>query len=187
MAIDIYNTIKWPNEAPAQKSPSKAWCGDPDNVGNEIIYTAEPYEDVEMSECNANVNVSSLDNTSTQSSTWPLLCVEKFMYDPSWIVLYGTANIWRLHICSCNHRKCCLCIELLVLVLQKWAASSAKPVYFFFKLIIIRQHKTNFELSRLFNISETAVVNIWVTWVNFMCIENSNTYISASHIFIWNH
>ena len=39
------------------KSPSKAWCGDPDNVGNEIIYTAEPYEDVEMSECNANVNL----------------------------------------------------------------------------------------------------------------------------------
>jgi hypothetical protein len=65
------------------------WCGDPDNVGNEIIYTAEPYEDVEMSECNANVNVSSLDNTSTKTSTWPLLCVERFMYDPSWIVLYG--------------------------------------------------------------------------------------------------
>ena len=36
-----------------------------------------------MSECNANVNVSSLDNTSTKTSTWPLLCVEKFMYDPS--------------------------------------------------------------------------------------------------------
>jgi hypothetical protein len=38
----------------------------------------------------------------------------------------------------------------------------------FLTLIKIRQHKTNFELSRLFNISETAVVNIWVTWVNFM-------------------
>ncbi|CAC5357652.1 unnamed protein product [Mytilus coruscus] len=39
---------------------------------------------------------------------------------------------------------------------------------FFLTLIKLRQHKTNFELSRLFNISETAVVNIWVTWVNFM-------------------
>ena len=38
----------------------------------------------------------------------------------------------------------------------------------FLTLIKIRQHKTNFEISRLFNISETAVVNIWVTWVNFM-------------------
>ena len=38
----------------------------------------------------------------------------------------------------------------------------------FLTLIKIRQHKTNFELSRLFNISETAVVNIWVTWVNCM-------------------
>ena len=52
---------------------------DDDNVGKEIIYTAEPYEDVEMSECNGNVNVSSLDNTSTQSSTWPLLCVEVYV------------------------------------------------------------------------------------------------------------
>ena len=52
---------------------------DDDNVGKEIIYTAEPCEDVEMSECNANVNVSSLDNTSTQSSTWPLLCVEVYV------------------------------------------------------------------------------------------------------------
>jgi ABC-type glucose/galactose transport system permease subunit len=39
---------------------------------------------------------------------------------------------------------------------------------FFLTLIKIRQHKTNFELSHLFNISEIAVVNIWVTWVNFM-------------------
>jgi hypothetical protein len=38
----------------------------------------------------------------------------------------------------------------------------------FLTLIKIRQHKTNYEISRLFNISETAVVNIWVTWVNFM-------------------
>jgi hypothetical protein len=41
-------------------------------------------------------------------------------------------------------------------------------MWLFLTLIKIRQHKTNFELSRLFNISETAVVNIWVTWVNFM-------------------
>jgi hypothetical protein len=36
------------------------------------------------------------------------------------------------------------------------------------KMWPVEQHKTNFELSRLFNISETAVVNIWVTWVNCM-------------------
>ncbi|XP_076109162.1 uncharacterized protein LOC143078039 [Mytilus galloprovincialis] len=39
---------------------------------------------------------------------------------------------------------------------------------FFLTLIKLRQHKTNFELSRLFNISETAVINIWITWINFM-------------------
>lgn len=39
---------------------------------------------------------------------------------------------------------------------------------FFLTLIKLRRHKTNFELSRLFNISETSVINIWVTWINFM-------------------
>jgi hypothetical protein len=42
---------------------------DDDNVGNEIIYTAEPCEDVEMNECKVNVNVSSVDSTCTQTST----------------------------------------------------------------------------------------------------------------------
>lgn len=36
---------------------------------------------------------------------------------------------------------------------------------FFHTLIKLRQHKINFELSRLFNISEFSVSNIWI---NFM-------------------
>lgn len=138
---------------------------DDDNVGNEIIYTAEPCEDVEMSECNVNVNVSSLDNTSTQTSTWPSLCVEKFMYDPPGIMFYTGLQTYEVFI--------------FVLATLGNAAYELNYLYYrseqlsvenqlFLTLIKIRQHKTNFELSRLFNISETAVVNIWVTWVNFM-------------------
>lgn len=41
-------------------------------------------------------------------------------------------------------------------------------ISFFLTLIKLRQHKTNFELSRLFNISETVVINIWITWINFI-------------------
>jgi hypothetical protein len=33
-----------------------------------------------MNECKVNVNVSSVDTTCTQTSTWPSLCVEKFIY-----------------------------------------------------------------------------------------------------------
>ena len=39
---------------------------------------------------------------------------------------------------------------------------------FFLTLIKLRRKKTNFELSRLFAISEFQVTNIIVTWVNFM-------------------
>ena len=134
-----------------------------------------------MSECNANVNVSSLDNTSTKTSTWPLLCVEKFMYDPSGIVLYRIANIWRLHISSCNFRKYCLWI-LNCLYCRCGQISVENQL--FLTLTKIRQHKTKFELNRLFNISETAVVNIRVTWVNCIFIDNSNTHICITYFFI---
>ena len=43
--------------------------------------------------------------------------------------------------------------------------------HFFLTLIKLRQHKTNFELSRLFNISEPAVSNIWITWISFMAYQ----------------
>lgn len=42
---------------------------------------------------------------------------------------------------------------------------------FFIVLIKLRQHKTNFELSSLFNISEADVYNIFVTWVKFMFLQ----------------
>ena len=51
----------------------------------------------------------------------------------------------------------------------------------FLTLTKIRQHKTKFELNRLFNISETAVVNIRVTWVNCIFIDNSNTHICITY------
>lgn len=39
---------------------------------------------------------------------------------------------------------------------------------FFLTLIKLRQHKTDFELSRLFGIQERDVANVFVTWINFM-------------------
>jgi len=39
---------------------------------------------------------------------------------------------------------------------------------FFLTCTKLRQHKANFELSRLFEISEFSVGNIFVTWVNFL-------------------
>ena len=52
---------------------------------------------MEISERNVNVNIS-LDNTSTQTSTWPSLCVEKFMYDPPEIMFYTGLQTYEVFI-----------------------------------------------------------------------------------------
>ena len=138
---------------------------DDDNVGNEIIYTAEPCEDVEMNECKVNVNVSSVDSTCTQTSTWPSLCVEKFIYDPPGIMFYTGLQTYEVFIFVLATLGNAV-YELNYLYYRSEQLSVENQL--FLTLIKIRQHKINFELSRLFNISETAVVNIWVTWVHFM-------------------
>jgi len=42
---------------------------------------------------------------------------------------------------------------------------------FFLTLIRLRRHTTNFELSRLFKVSESNVTNIFVTWINFCYLQ----------------
>lgn len=42
---------------------------------------------------------------------------------------------------------------------------------FFLTLMKLRRNKTNFELSRLFNVTEACVANVFITWINFMALE----------------
>ncbi len=42
---------------------------------------------------------------------------------------------------------------------------------FFLTLVRLRTNKTIFELSRLFDISEFSVSNIFITWINFMAVQ----------------
>ncbi|XP_014675613.1 PREDICTED: uncharacterized protein LOC106815637 [Priapulus caudatus] len=49
--------------------------------------------------------------------------------------------------------------------------SLSVPDHFFLTLVKLRRHTTDFELSRLFEISEKSVANICVTWINFMAVE----------------
>lgn len=42
---------------------------------------------------------------------------------------------------------------------------------FFLTLIKLRQHPTNFELSRWFKLSENGVSSVFITWVNFMACQ----------------
>lgn len=41
----------------------------------------------------------------------------------------------------------------------------------FCTLMKLRQHKPNFEMSRMFGVQEATITNIFVTWINFMALE----------------
>jgi len=45
------------------------------------------------------------------------------------------------------------------------------PNQFFLTLIKLRLHSPNFELSRMFRISENSVANVFITWLNFMAVQ----------------
>ncbi|CAC5426673.1 unnamed protein product [Mytilus coruscus] len=127
--------------------------------------TRQPCVDVEMTVPNESRNVPSIDSSLTQTLTWPSLCVEKFMFDSPGIMFYTglqTYEDFTFVLATLGNAA----YDLNYLYYRSEQLSVENQ--FFLTLIKLRQHKTNFELSRLFNISETAVVNIWVTWVNFM-------------------
>lgn len=102
---------------------------------------------------------------SCQTPSWPSLCVENFKHDDAAMLFYtGLANYSDF---------------LFVLATLGDGAHNLNYLYnrvdqlnienqFFLTLIKLRRHKTNFELSRLFSVSEHSVINIWITWINFM-------------------
>ena len=101
----------------------------------------------------------------TQTITWPSLCIEKFQDDPAGIMFYtglSTYSDFKFVLATLGEAA----YNLNYLYFRSDHLSVENQ--FFLTLIKLRQYKTNFELSRLFNISETAVCNIWITWINFM-------------------
>lgn len=42
---------------------------------------------------------------------------------------------------------------------------------FFLTLFKLRQHRSNFEIAKLFDISQNTVTNIFITWINFMAAQ----------------
>ncbi|CAC5377339.1 unnamed protein product [Mytilus coruscus] len=116
------------------------------NVGNEIYYTAEPCVDVEMTVPNESRNVPSIDSSLTQTLTWPSLCVEKFMFDSPGIMFYTglqTYEDFTFVLATLGNAA----YDLNYLYYRSEQLSVENQ--FFLTLIKLRQHKTNFELSRL--------------------------------------
>ena len=136
------------------------------DVGNEI-YIAEKIE----SSLNNGMDILEpvtpklFDETGTQTQSWPSLCVEKFENDPAGMMFYtGLHSYYDFNFVLASLGKAAFHLNYLYYRTEQLSVENQ----LFLTLIKLRQHKTNFELSRLFNISEPAVSNIWVTWINFM-------------------
>lgn len=138
---------------------------DPFDVGSEIFYTAEKIEDSESNlEYNKTATSQNLVADSV-SQTRPVLCVEKFEDDPAGMKFYtGLQSHYDFTFVLASLGKAAYRLNYLYFRSEQLSVQNQ----FFLTLVDLLQHKTNFELSRLFNISETAVINIWITWINFM-------------------
>ncbi|XP_061167395.1 uncharacterized protein LOC133176262 [Saccostrea echinata] len=117
--------------------------------------------DIEISAPVAPVFVDS----SSQTAKSPIMCIENFMYDDEGIMFYTGLSSYTdfLHVLY-SLGEAAFHLNYIYNQVQNMSIENQ----LFLTLIKLRQHKPNFELSRLFSISQTTVENIWITWVNFM-------------------
>ncbi|CAC5413894.1 unnamed protein product [Mytilus coruscus] len=127
-------------------------------------------EKIEDSESNLQNNQTAtsqnpVTDSDSQTQTWPALCVEKFEDDPAGMKFYtGLQSHYDFTFVLASLGEAAYKLYYIYFRSERLSVENQ----FFLTLVKLRQHKTNFELSRLFNISETAVINIWITWINFM-------------------
>ena len=104
-------------------------------------------------------------NVQVQTDCISAFSAKEFMFDPAGIHFYTGLETYKKFSFvlstlgpAANHLN----------YYNGWNPSLNIEDQFFLTLIKLRRHKANFELSRLFKTSETGVMNIFVTWINFM-------------------
>jgi hypothetical protein len=139
------------------------------NVGNEIYWAEKIYSPKMENPESAETTSYTLHNDSgTQTQSWPSLCVEKFEDDPAGMMFYtGLQSYYDFKFVLASLGEVVYNLNYMYYRSEQLSVENQ----FFLTLIKLRQHKTNFELSRLFNISEPAVSNNWITWINFMTCQ----------------
>lgn len=106
--------------------------------------------------------------SGTQTRTSPPLCVDNFIGDAEGIHFYtGLENYSKFQFVLTTLGPAAF--ELVYMYGQVYQLAVRDQ--FFLTLIKLRRHKQNFELSRLFGISESCVSNIFCTWVRFMSLQ----------------
>jgi len=144
-------------------------CSVKSNVGNEVeLHTEETASESEQVACEqlqATCSAMTVNDAGVQTVDTPPFDYNNFMFDPEGLHYYTgletyskfmyvltTLGYSAYHLNYYRHQ----CEQLAV------------PNQFLLTLMKLRMHIPNFQLSRMFGISESSVSNIFITWINFM-------------------
>ncbi|XP_061172021.1 uncharacterized protein LOC133181552 [Saccostrea echinata] len=107
-------------------------------------------------------------NSASQTPSRPMFSIENFINDNAGIMFYtGLSSYQDFTFVLQTLGESIYHLNYLYSQVENMNIEDQ----FFLTLIKLRQYKTNFELSRLFSISEFSVCNIWITWVNLMSCQ----------------
>lgn len=108
--------------------------------------------------------VESKDST-TQTVPQPMFCIDSFVNDDKAIHFYTGLESYMKFIFVLNTLgEAAFCLTYIYHTVEKLSI----PNQFFMTLMKLRRYTTNFELSRLFGVSDSSVKNIVFTWILFM-------------------
>ncbi|XP_048255705.1 uncharacterized protein LOC124115319 [Haliotis rufescens] len=137
-------------------------------AGEEII------DNVEFDDMNTDLNICSADSaeveyesTSAQTDKFPMLSLQSIMFNAAAILFYtGLSNYTDFTFVLASLGPCAYHLNYLYSKVDSMTISVENQLLL--TLMKLRRHKTNFELGLHFGISEKTVLNVWITWVNFM-------------------
>ena len=101
----------------------------------------------------------------TQTVPQPMYSIENFNNDDKAIHFYtGLESYSKFMFVLCTLGPAAYCLNYIYHSVENLSV----PNQLFMTLIKLRRYTTNFELSRMFNISENSVKNVIFTWILFM-------------------
>ena len=141
-------------------------------IGAEVETSTEPIEAPDASsptnEAYSQTEIVTRNEVSSQTANKPLYSLDAFASDNAAIHFYTGLE---------NYLKVCFVLSTLGSAQNHltYMYGNIKNIdvrdQFFLALIKLRRYLTNFELSRMFGVSESDVYNIFCTWIRFMSLQ----------------
>lgn len=111
------------------------------------------------------VQFNEFEDMSTQTPKQPMMSIENFHGDDAGVHFYtGIESVEKCFLILNTLGPAAYCLNYV----YKRVTHISVPNQFFLVLMKLRRHTTNFELTRLFDLSDRTMCNIFLTWILFM-------------------